>query len=130
MRSLTCHLHPKLPIRINAIAPSWTDTGIISRAHLAAIGEGNYQSADVPARSVTLLMADTKRHGELVYSDRGHFMDLENGQNGFHHLTAKMLGVEGEQYSTVPAFIRDLARMDEAEKKRRAEQEGARPQPA
>lgn len=129
MRSLTCNLHPKLPIRINAIAPSWTDTGIISRAQLNAIGERNYQSADVPARSVTLLMADPNRHGELVYSDRGHFMDLENGENGYHHLTAKMLGVEGED-RTVPAFMRDLVKMDEAEKTRRAEQERARPQAA
>jgi hypothetical protein len=92
MRSLTGHLHPNLPLRINAIAPSWTDTGILSPAVLAALGDGNYQSADVPARSVTLLMADSRRHGELVYSERGQFKDLENGENGYHHLTAKMLG--------------------------------------
>lgn len=114
MRSLTSHLHPTLPIRINAIAPSWTDTGIISRAHLDAIGEGNYQSADVPARSVTLLMADKQRHGELVYSDCGRFVELENGVSGYHAMTARMLGGEGE--GEVPAFMRDLAKMDEAKK--------------
>jgi NAD(P)-dependent dehydrogenase (short-subunit alcohol dehydrogenase family) len=114
MRSLTGHLHPNLPIRINAIAPSWTDTGILSPAVLAAIGEGNYQSADVPARSVTLLMADKQRHGELVYSERGHFKDLENGENGYHHLTAKMLGVEGEEGLSELQAMRKLVKMREA----------------
>ncbi|KAF1361335.1 NAD(P)-binding protein, partial [Lizonia empirigonia] len=93
MRSLTGHLHPTLPIRINAIAPSWTDTGILSPPVLAALGD-KVQSADVPARSVTVLMADKKRHGELVYSECGHFLELENGEKGYHHLTAQMLGVE------------------------------------
>lgn len=114
MRSLTGHLHPNLPIRINAIAPSWTDTGILSPAVLAAIGEGNYQSADVPARSVTLLMADKRRHGEMVYSERGLFKDLENGENGYHHLTAKMLGVEGEEGLSELHVMRELVKMEEA----------------
>lgn len=63
----------KLPIRINAIAPSWTATGIVPSTVIAALGEGNYQSPDVVARSVAVLMADGKRHGELIYSDRGYF---------------------------------------------------------
>jgi NAD(P)-dependent dehydrogenase (short-subunit alcohol dehydrogenase family) len=96
MRSLYSHLHPKLPIRINAIAPSWTKTGLVPPDILAALGEGNYQSPDVVGRSVTLLMADTKRHGELVYSECGQFMELENGPAGVHARIAKMLGVECE----------------------------------
>lgn len=116
MRSLTGRLHPSLPIRINAIAPSWTDTGIVSAAVLAAAGEGNYQSADAPARSVALLMADKKRHGELVYSERGLFMDLENGERGYHHLTAQMLGVESEAELAELKVMRELARMAEAGK--------------
>lgn len=116
MRSLTSHLHPNLPIRINAIAPSWTDTGILSPAVLAAVGEGNYQSADVPARSVTVLMADKQRHGELVYSERGHFKDLENGKNGYHHLTAKMLGVEGEEGLSELQVMQELVNMEKAGK--------------
>lgn len=116
MRSLTGHLHPQLPIRINAIAPSWTDTGILNPAVLAAIGEGNYQPADVPAQSVTVLMADKKRHGEMVYSERGHFMDMENGEKGYHHLTAKMLGVERESDLTELKVMRDLLAMREAGK--------------
>ncbi|KAJ4355162.1 hypothetical protein N0V95_003184 [Ascochyta clinopodiicola] len=115
MRSLTAHLHPHLPIRINAIAPSWTDTGILGSALLEAIGE-NLQSADVPARSVALLMADTSRHGELVYSERGHYMDLENGEKGFHHLTAKMLGLESEDDLTELKIMKDLMTVSVAKK--------------
>jgi hypothetical protein len=114
MRSLTGHLYPSMPIRINAIAPSWTDTGILSPAILAAIGEGNYQSADVPARSVTVLMADKQRHGQLVYSERGHFKDLENGPQGYHHLTATMLGIENEEGLSELKVMRDLLKMREA----------------
>ncbi|KAF1912789.1 hypothetical protein BDU57DRAFT_521344 [Ampelomyces quisqualis] len=93
LRSLHGHLYPKLPIRINAIAPSWTETAIVPREVIAALGKGNYQSADVVARSVTLLMADATRHGELVYSDCGKFKDLENGEMGYHAVTRRMLGV-------------------------------------
>lgn len=113
MRSLTGHLQPKLPIRINAVAPSWTDTGILSPPVLAALGD-KMQTADVPARSVTLLMADKKRHGELVYSERGHFIELENGEKGYHHLTAQMLGAESEGGLTELKVMRDLLKMKEA----------------
>jgi cobyrinic acid a,c-diamide synthase len=70
----------------------------VPRVIINALGEGNYQSADVVGRSVTLLMADTGRHGELVYSECGKFMDLENGDRGYHAMTRKMLGVvEGSE---------------------------------
>lgn len=111
MRSLHGQLHPRLPIRINAIAPSWTDTGIIPRQVLAVLGEGNYQSADVVARSVTVLMADQKRHGELVYSELGRYMDLENGEKGHHALTAKTLGAESEDELPELKLMRGLLQM-------------------
>tara|TARA_R110002003_G_scaffold45_5_gene3468 strand:+ start:14122 stop:14982 length:861 start_codon:yes stop_codon:yes gene_type:complete len=113
LRALHGHLHPKLPIRINAIAPSWTATGIVPKAVIAALGEGNYQSADVVGRSVTLLMADKERHGELVYSECGKFKDLENGNNGFHAVTKKMLEVdEGDDLAELGVF-KKLAKMKE-----------------
>ncbi|KAF2996913.1 hypothetical protein E8E13_005896 [Curvularia kusanoi] len=115
LRSLT-HLSPSLPLRINAIAPSWTDTGIVGRGVVAAIGKDNFQSADVPAQSVVLLMADSKKHGELVFSERGRFMDLENGKTGYQEFTARMLGreqgVSGEEAEGKKAF-NDLSKMQE-----------------
>ncbi|KAH7084529.1 hypothetical protein FB567DRAFT_84660 [Paraphoma chrysanthemicola] len=98
LRALYSHLCPKLPIRINAIAPSWTATGIVPKEVLSALGEDKYQTPDVVGRSVTLLMADKERHGELVYSECGKFRDLENGNHGFHAVTKKMLEVDdGEE---------------------------------
>lgn len=97
MRSLTQHLHPALPLRINAIAPSWTATGIIPPGAVGAIGEAEFQSSDVPARSAVLLMADGKRHGEMVFSEKGKFMELENGEAGYHGFAAGMLGIGKEE---------------------------------
>ncbi|KAL1795586.1 hypothetical protein ACET3X_005810 [Alternaria dauci] len=93
LRALQPQLYPNLPIRINAVAPSWTDTAIVPRAIIAAIGEANLQSADVVARSVALLMADKGRHGELIYSASGKFVEMENGKAGYHALTQQMLEV-------------------------------------
>jgi NAD(P)-dependent dehydrogenase (short-subunit alcohol dehydrogenase family) len=111
LRSLHPQLHPRLPIRINAIAPSWTDTGIVSRHIIAALGPDNYQSADVVARSVTLLMADGKRHGELIYSECGRFREMEGGEMGFQATTKKMLGVEGDRDFAELEVLKKLMRM-------------------
>ncbi|KAJ4308855.1 hypothetical protein N0V94_009185, partial [Neodidymelliopsis sp. IMI 364377] len=93
LRSLGPQLHPALPIRINAIAPSWTASGIVTDNLLNAIGEANYQFADVPARSVALLMADETRHGELIYSEVGKFKEIEHGEEGLLAFSKKTLGV-------------------------------------
>lgn len=116
LRALYSHLHPRLPIRINAIAPSWTATGIVPKEVIAALGEGNYQSPDVVGRSVTLLMADKERHGELVYSECGKFRDLENGSNGFHAVTKKMLEVaEGDDLAELAVFKKLVKLKEEME---------------
>jgi hypothetical protein len=70
----------------------------VPKVVINSLGAGNYQSADVVGRSVTLLMADEERHGELVYSSCGNFRDLENGERGYHEMTKRMLEVgEGEE---------------------------------
>ncbi|KAF2467295.1 NAD(P)-binding protein [Lindgomyces ingoldianus] len=95
LRALYGNLYPKIPIRINSIAPSWTDTAIVPRNVIPVIGEDGIQSADVVARSVIVLMADQDRHGEMIYSDRGKFWDIENGEVGLNRYASKMLGQEG-----------------------------------
>lgn len=62
-------------------------------------------------------MADGERHGELVYSERGRFMDLENGKKGYHEVTKRMLGVEEELRET--SVVRGLR--EEVEGKREGE---------
>ncbi|KAG9195224.1 hypothetical protein G6011_00344 [Alternaria panax] len=91
LRGLQPQLYPKLPIRINAVAPFWTDTAIVPPAVAAALGEAGLQSTDVVARSVALLMADKGRHGELIYSAAGRFLETENGKAGHHAFMQQML---------------------------------------
>lgn len=41
------------------------------------ISDVEWQSADAVARSVAILMADSKRQGQLIYSVGGRFSDIE-----------------------------------------------------
>jgi hypothetical protein len=108
-----CNLSPHLPIRINAIGPSWTETGIVPQAVIDTIGRDNIQSPDVVARSVLNLMAG-KAHGEFVYSDRGKFWDLENGPNGLNSYATKMIGSdyksEGGTIEKLKAGVKSAAK--------------------
>ena len=41
-------------------------------------------------------MADSTRDGELVYSNLGEYVEMENGENGFHAVVKKMLMQQGK----------------------------------
>jgi NAD(P)-dependent dehydrogenase (short-subunit alcohol dehydrogenase family) len=88
VRSL--HKNPYFNLRVNAIAPSWTATSILPPEFVASLGD-IVQSPDVVARSVVLLMADKKRHGECIYSEKGRYWDVENGENGYHEGLKRMM---------------------------------------
>ncbi|EOD51813.1 putative short-chain dehydrogenase reductase sdr protein [Neofusicoccum parvum UCRNP2] len=61
-------LHPlHHPIRINAIAPSWTDTGIVPGDVIRQLGCAVMEPGDV-ARAALHQMADGTRDAQLVYS--------------------------------------------------------------
>ncbi|KAF2750216.1 NAD(P)-binding protein [Sporormia fimetaria CBS 119925] len=112
LRSLYVNLHPNLPIRINAIGPSWTETGIVPKEVIEALGRDAVQSPDVVARSVVNLMAGTA-HGEFIYSDRGKFWDIENGDKGLNAYAWKMIGSE---YTEENAVVEKLQQMAKAAK--------------
>lgn len=78
MRNLALHLTAaQLPIRINAIAPSWTASGMVNGKEVAALG-GEVQTSDDAARSALFLMADAAApHGLLVQSHAGRYRDVE-----------------------------------------------------
>jgi hypothetical protein len=77
MRGIVPTLQARHPtIRINAIAPSWTATGITPKELVEAAG-GAVQGPEVPARSVAVLMADTSRQGQLIYSVQGKLVEVE-----------------------------------------------------
>ncbi|OJD30394.1 short-chain dehydrogenase reductase sdr protein [Diplodia corticola] len=90
LRSLapTLRLSPaasSLPIRINAIAPQWTATGIVPGAAIRAAGAYCMQPAD-PARSALYLMASGDgahaRNGALVFSQAVPRRDGSSGTAG------------------------------------------------
>jgi len=57
------------------------------------VGEDRIQSPDVVARSVVVLMVDKERHGELLYSQEGKFLEMEKGEKGFHTFMEKTVQV-------------------------------------
>ncbi|KAK5694148.1 hypothetical protein LTR97_009769 [Elasticomyces elasticus] len=65
-----------LPIRINSLAPGWTETGMVPKGVVEAAGAAT-QSPDVVAKSAALLMASNSYQGTLIYSDRGKYWEIE-----------------------------------------------------
>ena len=77
MRGIVPLLLPDIPIRVNAIAPSWTRTGLVPEGAIEQYAGVGTQSADVVARSVAVVMADEKRNGQLIYSAEGKYSEAE-----------------------------------------------------
>lgn len=65
-----------IPIRINAITPSWTETALFPRELIIAAG-GVMQTAAEVAPSAALLMADQARTGQVIYSEAGRMWEIE-----------------------------------------------------
>ena len=78
MRGMNSSLQAaEIPIRINAIAPSWTETGILPiHAMFTEVG-GLVQPASAVAPSVALLMADPQRNGQLIFSEKERYWEVE-----------------------------------------------------
>lgn len=67
-----------LPIRVNAIGPSWTITGLVPKELVEVMGQYcESQEAEVVAKNVALLMADENRQGQLHYSVGGRYYEVE-----------------------------------------------------
>ncbi|KAJ6014427.1 hypothetical protein N7540_009018 [Penicillium herquei] len=86
-------------VRINAISPSWTKTGILATYSplFEKIGV-DMQSPDVVARSAVLLFADQERNGDVIYSWGGSYREVNNGQGGLlEHATGILPNSENEE---------------------------------
>lgn len=78
MRGLVPILLPDIPIRINAIAPSWTTTGLVPEHVIESVVGIGTQTPAVVARSVAILMAERQRHGQLIYSVEGKYSEIDS----------------------------------------------------
>ncbi|KAJ5683684.1 uncharacterized protein N7477_000029 [Penicillium maclennaniae] len=78
-------------IRLNAVAPSWTATGLLPPEYIAAMGP-SVQTSEAVARSVALLLAEDQRYGDVIYSWEGKFREINNAEEGLLDGAAKLLG--------------------------------------
>lgn len=69
------------PIRVNCIAPTFTQTGMVSRDDFKAMGiEHLLQEPIAVAQSTAILMADAARQGQVVYSAGGRLFEIEESK--------------------------------------------------
>ncbi|CAD0090485.1 unnamed protein product [Aureobasidium vineae] len=76
LRGLAPVTAPQLPIRVNALCPGWTVTGLTEEAHYAGVNV-NLSTADNVAKAAVLLMADESRHGQMVLSVGNKYREVE-----------------------------------------------------
>lgn len=85
-------------VRLNAIAPSWTDTAMVPTEFVRSWG-GLIQSAEAVAKGVVLLFADGTRHQEVIYSWGGRYREVNKAEGGLLSVAGKLLenGVNEER---------------------------------
>ncbi|KAH7156001.1 short-chain dehydrogenase [Dactylonectria macrodidyma] len=68
----------KLPIRVNTLAPTWTDSSVLPnlKEMMAAIGV-EVQPASAVARAAAFLMADTSRNGHLIHVQDSKYQEID-----------------------------------------------------
>lgn len=68
----------KIPVRINTLMPSWTNTSVIPSMEIIMPGISQPMQAPViVARAAVYLMATTERQGEVVYVADGKYTEVE-----------------------------------------------------
>jgi len=101
------YLHPKLPIWLNAVSPSWTDTGLVPCTFFESLGQP-VQSSEIVARSIALLMVDTSHHGQLICSANGRYKEVEESM--LNHVVGMLdtdeLGSEEEVYQKITGYYK------------------------
>jgi NAD(P)-dependent dehydrogenase (short-subunit alcohol dehydrogenase family) len=77
-------------VRLNAVAPSWTATGMIPSEFIESLGVG-VQAPEVVAKSVALLFTDQKRHAEVIYSWDGKYQEVNKAKGGLLDASDELL---------------------------------------
>lgn len=78
-RSLTALINAAgLPIRVNTLAPAWTDSQVLPdlKGLMEKIGV-ELQPASAVAKGAALLIADGSRHGHVIYIERGTYKEID-----------------------------------------------------
>ncbi|KAJ6027547.1 hypothetical protein N7499_001003 [Penicillium canescens] len=93
-------------VRLNAVAPSWTATGMIPSDFIESLGVG-VQTPEAVARSVALLFTDQQRHSEVIYSWDGKYQEVNKAKGGLLDASEKLL-VNIANEETVMRKLREL----------------------
>ncbi|KAJ5648604.1 hypothetical protein N7490_004976 [Penicillium lividum] len=91
-------------VRLNAVAPSWTDTGLMPSGVFGALGV-TIQPPEAVAQSVALLFADEKRHGDVIYSWDGKFREVNNAEGGLLQFANQLLDNTDSEESAVQKLL-------------------------
>ncbi|CAI7616038.1 unnamed protein product [Penicillium glandicola] len=92
-------------VRLNAVAPSWTATGMVATGFIEGLGVG-VQGPEVVARSVALLFSDQQRHGDIIYSWDGKYLEVNQSEGGLLAATEGIL-VNSASEETVVRKLRE-----------------------
>ncbi|KAJ5083171.1 hypothetical protein N7456_012598 [Penicillium angulare] len=81
-------------VRVNCVAPSWTDTEFLTAfvAVLKKVG-APLQTPEAVARSVALLFADQQRTGDIIYSWGGNYREINNQKGGLLDHALKLMSL-------------------------------------
>ncbi|KAI1294456.1 short chain dehydrogenase [Xylaria venustula] len=98
-----------LPVRVNALAPSWTSTGMVMDELFKQFGIYTQPAAAV-ARAVAKLMADESRRGQLIHIDHGLYKEIdETLLRTFDSFSHKDTTSEDETLGLVAPRMKELA---------------------
>ncbi|KAG2418021.1 hypothetical protein HFD88_001121 [Aspergillus terreus] len=77
-------------VRLNAVAPSWTATGLVPREVVEGLG-ARVQEPEAVARGALSLFCGTERHGELVYIWDSRYFEINKVEGGLLDAALKVL---------------------------------------
>ncbi len=97
----------KLPIRVNTLAPTWTDSQVLPglKDLINSVGVDVQSSLSV-ARGAAVLMADASRNGNLLHVQGGKYKEIDDSV-----LLPAYESIKGKDY---PAEDEVLRRLEEA----------------
>lgn len=92
-------------MRVNTIAPGWTETKMVSKEMIDGAGLLT-QSPEVVARSVAMLMVDESRQGQMIYSDQGKYWEIEENKllKVAEEIQGPQVNIE-QDYEKISAFL-------------------------
>ncbi|KAI4599244.1 hypothetical protein KJ359_002203 [Pestalotiopsis sp. 9143b] len=100
-----------LPIRVNILMPSWTDSNVVPnlKQKMDRIGV-EVQPTSAVARAALLMMAEPARHGQVVYVGRGRYKEIEAAV-----LLPAFESIKGDDYPSEDDVFRQLSEIAASE---------------